>query len=103
MSDKENSMNKFWKAALWISKVIVLLSTANLIVISVQPIAHPAASAAEQGIAFTSSLGPTIFRVAFAGFPLGCAAFLAYCPLSNRRTLTGLIFPALVLPHRQFC
>jgi len=90
-------MSTFWKAAPWISKVIVLLSTAIFIVISVQPIAHPAASAAEQGMAFTSSLGPTIFRVAFAGFPLGCAAFLAYCLLSNRRTLTGLIFSALVL------
>jgi hypothetical protein len=97
MSDKENSMNTFWKAAPWISKVIVLLSTTIFIVISVQPIAQPAASAAEQGIAFTSSLGPTDFRVAFAGLPLGCAAFLACCLLSSRRTLTGLIFSALVL------
>ena len=90
-------MNMFWKIAPWISKVIVLLSTAIFIVISVQPIAHPAATAAQQGIAFTSSLGPTVFRVAFAGFPLGCAAFLAYCLLSSRRTLTGLIFSALLL------
>jgi len=90
-------MNTLWKAAPWISKVIMLLSTAIFIVISVQPIAHPAASAAAQGIAFTSSLGPTVFRVAFAGFPLGCAAFMAYCLLSNRRTLTGLILSALVL------
>jgi hypothetical protein len=97
MSDKENSMNTFWKGAPWISKVIVLVSTAIFIVISVRPIAHLAASAAEQGIAFTSSLGPTVFRVAFAGFPLGCAAFLAYCLLSSRGTLTGLIFSALVL------
>jgi hypothetical protein len=75
----------------------VLLSTIIFTVISVQPIAHPAASAAAQGVAFTSSLGPTVFRVAFAGFPLGCAAFLAYCLLSRRTTLTGLIFSALVL------
>jgi hypothetical protein len=48
MSDKENSMNTFWKAAPWISKANVLPSTAIFIVISVPPIAHPAASAAEQ-------------------------------------------------------
>ena len=89
-------MNTIWKAAPWISKVIVLLSTAVFIMISVQPIANPMASAASQGLEFTSSLGPTVFRVAFAGIPLGCAAFMVYCLLSNRRTLTGLIFPALV-------
>jgi hypothetical protein len=97
MSEKENSMNTFWKTAPWISKLIVLLSTAIFIMISLQPIAHPADAAAAQGIAFTSPLGPTVFRVAFAGIPLGCAAFLAYCLLSSRRTLTGLIFSALIL------
>ena len=65
--------------------------------ISIEPLSHPAANAAAQGIAFTSSLGATLFRVSFAGFPLGCAAFLAYCLLSGRRTLTGLIFSALIL------
>jgi hypothetical protein len=90
-------MNTFWKVAPWISKVIVLMSTAVFIMISIEPLAHPAANAAAQGIAFTSSLGATIFRVSFAGFPLGCAAFLVYCLLSGRRTLTGLIFSALVL------
>jgi hypothetical protein len=90
-------MNTLWKAAPWINKVIVLMSAAIFIMIAVEPLAHPAANAAAQGIAFTSSLGPTVFRVSFAGFPLGCAAFLAYCLLSSRRTLTGLIFSALVL------
>ena len=97
MNDKENSMNTFWKASPWIGKVILLLSTAIFVMISIEPLAHPAANAAAQGIAFTSSLGATIFRVSFAGFPLGCAAFLAYCLISGRRTLTGLIFSALVL------
>jgi hypothetical protein len=90
-------MNPFWKVAPWISKVIVLMSTAVFIMISIEPLAHPATNAAAQGIAFTSSLGATLFRVSFAGFPLGCAAFLAYCLLSGRRTLTGLIFSALIL------
>jgi hypothetical protein len=95
--DKENSMKTFWKAAPWIGKVIMLLSTAIFLMISMEPLAHPAADAAAQGIAFTSSLGATLFRVSFAGFPLGCAAFLAYCLLTRRRTLTGLIFSALVM------
>ena len=86
-----------WKVSPWINKVIVLISTAIFVMIAVEPLAHPAANAAAQGIAFTSSLGPTVFRVSFAGFPLGCAAFLAYCLLSSLRTLTGLIFSALVL------
>ena len=90
-------MKTFWKAAPWIGKVLMLTSTAIFVMISIQPIAHPAANAAAQGIAFTSSLGPTVFRVSFGGFPLGCALFLVYCLISSRRTLMGLIFSALVL------
>ena len=96
-SDRENIMKTFWKAVPWIGKVLILLSTAIFIMISIQPIAHPAANAAAQGIAFTSSLGSTVFRVSFGGFPLGCAVFLVYCLISSRRTLTGLIFSAVVL------
>ena len=95
-SDRENSMKTFWKAAPWIGKVLMLLSMAIFVMISIQPLAHPAANAAAQGIAFTSSLGSTVFRVSFGGFPLGCAVFLVYCPISSRRTLPGLIFSALV-------
>jgi hypothetical protein len=46
MNDKGNSMNTFWKAAPWIGKVIVLLSTAIFIVISFPPIMHSAIDAA---------------------------------------------------------
>jgi hypothetical protein len=94
--NEENSMNTFWKAAPWISRAIVLLPIAIFVAISVQPFVQPAAAAAAEGFAFTSSLGPTVFRVHFAGFPLGCAAFLAYCLLSSRRTLTGLVCATLV-------
>jgi hypothetical protein len=90
-------MNTFWKAAPWINKVVLLMSTAVFAIIAIEPLAHPAANAAAQGIAFTSPIGTTLFRVSFAGFPLGCAAFLAYCLFGSRRTLTGLIFSALIL------
>jgi hypothetical protein len=90
-------MNKSWKAAPWIGKVILLMWIAVFVFISIEPLAHPIANAAAQGIAFTSSIGATIFRVSFAGFPLGCATFLVYCLFSNRRTLTGLVFSTFIL------
>jgi hypothetical protein len=90
-------MQTFWKVSPWIGKVLILSSVAIFVMISLQPFAHPVANAAEQGMAFTTSVGPTLFRVSFAGFPLACAAFLLYCLFTSRRTLTGLIFSALVL------
>jgi hypothetical protein len=90
-------VNTFWKYSPWISKFILLPPTALFIMIGVQHLAQPAAMAAAQGFAFTSPVGPTVFRAALAGFPLGCAAFLIYCLASNRRTLTGLIFLTLLV------
>jgi hypothetical protein len=90
-------MKVIWNTAPWMSKVIILLCTAIFIMITIQPFAHPAADAASQGIAFTNPAGATFYRVSFAGFPLGCAAFLIYCLVSRRNALTGLIFSALML------
>jgi hypothetical protein len=88
-------VNTFWKFSPWMSKVILLPPTVILTMVGVRNLVHPEEQAAERGIAFTNPLGATIYRVGFAGFPLGCAAFLAYCLRTNRRTLTGLIFSAL--------
>jgi hypothetical protein len=88
-------VNTFWKFSPWISKVILLPPTAILTMVGVRNLAHPEVQAAERGIAFTNPLGATIYRVGFAGFPLGCAAFIAYCLRADQRTLTGLIFSAL--------
>ena len=63
-------MNGFRKIVPWLNKAILLMCTAIFVLISLEPLAHPAATAATQGIAFTSSLGATIFRVSFAGFLL---------------------------------
>jgi hypothetical protein len=90
-------MKSLWKGAPWFSKVILLLSTGIFVMIAIQPFSHPAANAASQGMAFTSPAGATFFRVSFAGFPIGCAAFLLYCLASSRRSLTGLIFSTLIL------
>jgi hypothetical protein len=88
-------VDTFWKFSPWISKVILLPPSAILTMVGVRNVAHPEEQAAERGIAFTNPLGGTIYRVGFAGFPLGCAAFIAYCLAANRRTLTGLIFSAV--------
>ena len=88
-------MNVFWKFSPWMSKSVLLPPAAILTMVGVRNLAHPEEQAAERGIAFTNPLGATIYRVGFAGFPLGCAAFLAYCLRTNQRTLTGLIFSAL--------
>lgn len=88
-------MNTFWKFSPWMSKLILLPPSAILIMVGVRNLAHPEREAAERGIAFTNPLGATVYRVGFAGFPLGCAAFIAYCLRTNRRTLTGLTFTAL--------
>jgi hypothetical protein len=88
-------VNTFWKFSPWISKFILLPPSAILIMVGVRNLAHPEVQAAERGLAFTNPLGATIYRLGFAGFPLGCAAFLAYCLRTNRRTLTGLIFSVL--------
>jgi hypothetical protein len=90
-------MATFWKAAPWISRVILVPFIAIFTMIAVRHLAHPAAMAAQQGLAFVSPVGPTVFRSGFAGFPLGCAVFLAYCILSKQRTLTGLIFSLLLV------
>jgi hypothetical protein len=90
-------MTSFRKAAPWLSRVIILLSLGIFVMIAIQPFFHPAANALSQGIAFTSPAGATFFRVSFAGFPIGCAAFLVYCLVSSRRSLTGLIFSTLIL------
>lgn len=88
-------MNVFWKFSPWMSKAVLVPPAAILTKVGVRNLTHPEEQAAERGIAFTNPLGTTIYRVGFAGFPLGCAAFLAYCLRTNQRTLTGLIFSAL--------
>ena len=90
-------MNKFWKAAPWLSRLILLPPTVIFGLIAGRYLAHPVASAAAQGIVVPPGLGVTIARVGFGGFPLGCAIFLSTCLLSERRVITGLTFVAIMI------
>ena len=90
-------MNKFWKIAPWLSRLILLPPTVIFSLIATRYLAHPAASAAAQGITFSSNLGLTISRIGLGGFPLGCGIFVATCLLSRRRVLTGLTFVSILV------
>jgi hypothetical protein len=89
-------MNKFWKAAPWIARLILIPPTVIFALIAARYIAHPVASAAAQGIVLPPGLGVTIARVGLGGFPLGCSIFLATCLLSRWQVITGLTFVAIM-------
>jgi len=89
-------MTKLWSAASWTSRLILVPPLAIFTMIAVRHLAEPHVMATQQGLAFVSPIGLTVFRAVFAGFPLSCAAFLAYCLLSNRRTLDGLVLSAMI-------
>jgi len=89
-------MDKFWKAAPWLSRLALLPPTIIFALIAARYIAHPVTSAAAQGIVLPPGLGVTIARVGLGGFPLGCSIFLATGLLSSRRVITGLTFVAIM-------
>jgi len=90
-------MNKFWKAAPWLSRLMLLPPTVIFALIAARYLADPVASAAAQGIVLPPGLGVTIARVGFGGFPLGCSIFLATCLLSERRVIIDLTFVAIMI------
>jgi hypothetical protein len=90
-------MDKFWKAAPWLSRLVLLPPTVIFALIAARYIAHPVSSGAAQGIVLPPGLGVTIARVGLGGFPLGCSIFLATCLLSKRRLITGLTFVAIMV------
>ena len=90
-------MNKFWKAAPWLSRLVLLPPTIIFALIAARYIAHPVASGAAQGIVLPPGLGVTIARVGLGGFPLGCSIFLATCLLSRRLLITGLTFVTIMV------
>jgi len=90
-------MEKLWKSAPWLTRLILLPPTVIFTLVASRYITHPVASAAAQGIVLPPGLGVTIARVGLGGFPLGCAIFLATCLFSRRRLLTGLTFVAILV------
>ena len=86
-------MNRFWKLAAWVSRLILAFPTALFAAIGIRYLTNVAA-VSERGIAFTSGVGMTVGRVGFGAFPLACSLFLLGCLFSERRLLTALAFVA---------
>jgi hypothetical protein len=83
-------MKNFWKAAPWLSRLIILAVAGLFTMISLKFVFDPREAAANSGIAIQSSVGYTNTRAGFGGFPLGFAAILVFCLFSSRRLLPAL-------------
>jgi len=90
-------MNKFWKSATWLTRLILLAPTVIFALIASRYLFDPIHAGAAVGLAFNTPLALTIARVGFGGFPLACSIFTLSCLVSTRRILTGLSFVALIM------
>jgi hypothetical protein len=87
----------FWRFAPWISRLILLWPAVILTLVGLRGVFRPVEFGIAQGISLHSSQGMAIGRVAFGGFPVGCALFASWCVVSKRRVATGLAFIAMIL------
>jgi hypothetical protein len=90
-------MNKFWRFAPWLTRLILLAPTFIFALIASKYIVHPAQAAAAVGITLDKPLAATILRIGFGAFPLSCSIFTLSCLVSTRRILTGLGFVSIVV------
>ena len=90
-------MQKFWKIAPWIARLLLVPPTLVFTMIAARYLTEPVRAAAEVGLNFTSPLGLTILRIGFGAFPLGCGIVTLACLLSARRVLLGLSFVATMM------
>jgi hypothetical protein len=80
------------RAAIWLGRIVLIGATAILVLISAHFLLDTAAQSAARGIALTSPLGVTIFRVGFGAFPLASAIVTASSFGSVDRMRRGLWF-----------
>lgn len=89
-------MKNFWKAAPWLSRLIILAIAGLFTMISLKFVFDPREAAANSGIAIQPGVGYTNTRAGFGGFPLGFAAILVFCLFSSRRLLPALSSIAMI-------
>src|SRR5215467_8357459 len=87
-------MNKFWKVAPWVTRLILVFPALLFLRIGVHDLSNIVTVMGDRGIAFTSGNGVTVARVGFGGFPLGCGLFLLGCLFFERYLLSALAFVA---------
>jgi hypothetical protein len=83
-------MKNFWRAAPWLSRLIILAVAGLFTMISFKFVLDPQQAAANAGIVLQPGVGYTNTRAGFGGFPLGFAAILVFCLFSSRRLLPAL-------------
>ena len=84
-------MTLFWRAAPWLSRILLLLATALFFLIGFRYLGDPVNKAAADSIVLGSVMAISRVRVGFGGFPLALSLILFGCLLSRKRLLSGLI------------
>lgn len=83
-------MQRFWKLAPWLIRLVLLLPIALFAQIGISHAFHPVQTLAARGISFGSGFGITTARIGFGAFPFGLSIFLLGCVLAESRLLIGL-------------
>ena len=90
-------MNKFWRFAPWLTRLMLLAPTVIFAMIASRYLFNPIRAGAAIGLAFNSPMAITVARVGFGAFPLACSIFTLSCLVSTPRILTGLGFVAMIM------
>ena len=90
-------MTKFWKFTPWLTRLMLLAPTIIFALIASRYLFDPIHAGAAVGLSFTRPMATPVARVGVGAFPLACSRFTLSCRLSNRRSLTGLAFVAIIM------
>jgi len=90
-------MDKFWRFAPWITRLLLLAVTALFTLIGWRYLADPVGKAAADEITLGSVMAISRLRVAFGAFPLAFAVILLGCLVSTKRLLIGLVVLATMI------
>jgi len=90
-------MNGFWRFAPWLTRLLLLATTALFTLISLRYLVDPVGKAAADEITLGTVMAISRLRVAFGAFPLAFAVILLGCLVSTKRHLTGLVVLATMI------
>jgi fucose permease len=90
-------MTRFSRSVIWFDRLLLTAATVIMTMIALRNLRDPIGATLPTGIVLNSSTAITVIRVGFGGFPLGFAAALLGCLVSNRRLLTGISLVAAVI------
>jgi hypothetical protein len=85
-------MEKFWRFAPWLSRLILLAVTLLFASLAWPALVDPVHEAAAHGVSLGSAEALSRVRIGFGAAPLVSAIIAFVCLISPRRVLTGLYF-----------